>query len=347
VKQKTGRTYIPALMGEYVSEDELRSWAQEFFLNAVWNAAPAPLYALRDEIFPIYRDAFNFSKRHKHSNNEAMKLAIQAFTHVIVTDQIDGGLKLGAEYQTIRASAPRWYEGSERLLDWSKRFNLVGRRVEVDEAADPKRVKSARMDSMWPLVAALETVLMWHSCARVVQTPAGLPMWRPRPFKGPKEPEVLKPIYLKTLLHDPRASISSELLEKLDPDGPPARNPTEVDTPGWYLELEEEASFRKRISKDFERWLSGYIANRHESAKASGLLKGPGKRDLARFAWAAQYQVKGTHASALAEQYGVSNEAVVDGINWVLDLIRLVPRAGRRGRKRLGHPTTENHLDPS
>jgi len=161
-------------------------------------------------------------------------------------------------------------------------------------------------------------------------------MWRPKSFEFPKEPEILPAITLRTLRYDPRAGTSPEILKKLDPNGPPLREATEEDTPGWYVRVEPEANFRRRARKDFARWLNGYVAEKHTSAQAAGLVRGPGKRDLARFVWAAKYQVEGALLKDLGKQYGVSEEAVLEGINWVLDLIRLEARAGSRGRKRAG-----------
>ncbi len=142
MKQKSGRTYIPALTGDYVSEDHLKSWAREFFLNTVWNCAPAPLYSLRDEILPRYSDAFEVEETRGHSFPEIKEIAVDAFADVVIVD----GLRIPrscSEYQALRASSPAMYEAAERLLKWSKRFNLTGTRVEIDEAADARPVLSA------------------------------------------------------------------------------------------------------------------------------------------------------------------------------------------------------------
>jgi hypothetical protein len=328
-----GRTYIPALSGAYASEDDLRTWAREFFLNVIWSAVPAPLYSLRDEILPKYRAAFRF-KKGRRSRTEVKDLSVIALMDVVLADQKED-LKSLPEYRSVREASLPSYEAAEHLLAWSKRFNLTGRQSQLDEAADPTIAKTARMDSLWPLIAGLETILTWlFSRAGVVQTPAGLPLWRCKPFKLPNEAQILRPIRLQTIRYDPRAGISRELLQELDPNGPPVKDPEEVDTPGWFLELEEEGGFRSRVSKDFKRWLDGYIAIRRESARKEGLIKAPGKRDLSHFIWAARYQVEGTPASDLAKEYNVTKEAVSEGINWVLDLIRLEPRVGRRGPKR-------------
>jgi hypothetical protein len=337
VKQKTKRSYIPAVMGEYASEEDMRSWAQELFLNAIWLVAPAPLYSLRDEILPRYRAAFDFEKSRGSSNDEVKQLAIQAFIDVVIQDELEG-LNSRPEYQAVRDSYPASYEAAEQLLAWSKRYNLRGRRVPIDGTADPRALRLARIDSVWPLVAALETLFQWHfGRAGVVETPAGLPLWRPKPFKIPTKPETLPPIQLRTICSDSRVGISSELLNKWDPNGPPLKEPTEVDTPGWYVSLEPAPHFRDRVLNDFNRWLDGYIANRQESAEAAGLVRGLGKRELSHFLWAARYQVDKAVASDLAKQCGISTAAIVAGINWVLDVIRLEPRAGERGQKRNRH----------
>ncbi len=344
MKQKTGRTYIPALTGEYVSEDALRSWAREFFLNAIWSSAPAPLYSLRNDILPRYSDAFEVEEIRGHSFPEIKEIAVDTFADVVIVDGL-GIPKPRPEFQALRGLSPAMYEAAEQLLEWSKRFNLTGKRMDTDEAADPRISKTARMDSVWPMIAALETILQWHfGNAGVVQTPAGLPLWRPKSFKFPKEPEILPAITLRTLRYDPRARTSPELLKKLEPNGPPVRDPIEENTAGWYVQLESEAGFRSRAGKDFERWLDGYVAEKHKSALSAGLVKGPGKRDLARFRWAAEYQVKGARASELANKYCVSKEAIVDGWNWVLELIRLKPRVGSRGRTRGGRSLSKQTL---
>ena len=56
MKKQTGRAPIPALMSEYVSEDDLLAWAREFFLMAIMNVAPAPLYSLRDELLGLLEE---------------------------------------------------------------------------------------------------------------------------------------------------------------------------------------------------------------------------------------------------------------------------------------------------
>lgn len=333
MEQHLRRTFIPALMGEYVSEDDLLTWSREFFLNSVWNAAPAPLYCLRDEILPRYRAVFK-RKRTLHHLEDVKQRSVTALVDVVIADAGEE-LKSLPEYQSIRRSSLTLYETVEQLLAWSKRFNLTGTSARLNESANEKEVRRARLDSIWPVVAALETLLMWHFSSKRQLLPLKLPpMWRSMHSKLPSNPPTLGSILLRTSHLDPRANVPRELLKRLDPNGPSVRDPEEIDTPGWYLHYEQEHSFRRRVSYDFKRWLDRYVAAQHDSARAAGLVKAPGRRDLARFVWAARYQVNGARTSDLAKQYNVSKEAVVEGINWVLKLIRLEPRRGCRGPTR-------------
>jgi hypothetical protein len=73
VKKKSNRVTIPALMGEYVSEEDQLKWAREFFLTVVWNVAPDPLYSLRDDIFPLFSHAFDLEETRGHGFPESSR----------------------------------------------------------------------------------------------------------------------------------------------------------------------------------------------------------------------------------------------------------------------------------
>jgi hypothetical protein len=338
VRKQTGRTHVPGLMGEYATKDDIRSWAREHFLMVILHVAPAPIYSLRDEVFPRYRAAFKAEKTRLRSVDQVKQHSVRALINVVLADRLDG-FKSSPDYKMARESSSLFHEAADKLVAWSKLFNLTGKQSDTGEATDTATLQTARMDSIWPLVAGLETILCWHlSRAGIVETLAGLPLWRPKPFKAVSEPEILPPIKLTTIRYDPRSGISPEILTKLDPNGPPLKDPVEVDTPGWHVSLEPEPHFRDRALRDFKRWLDGYVARQGESAVEAGFVPGPGKRDLARFAWAVKYQVEEAPTSELAKLYGVSKEAVTEGINWVLDVIRLEPRTGRRGPKRGARP---------
>jgi hypothetical protein len=160
-----------------------------------------------------------------------------------------------------------------------------------------------------------------------------VPLFRPQNFIAPQELEDLQPIQLRTVLYDPRANISKEILDRLMPDRPPLADPKEVNTPAWQMEWEPESHFRGRILKDFKSWLNRHVADRRRSAQSAGLVKAPGKRELSHFAWAAKYQITGESAAAIAEEHGshVTKHAVEKAVQGILHRIRLEPRDPRPG----------------
>lgn len=146
-------------------------------------------------------------------------------------------------------------------------------------------------------------------------------MWREKRWEFPKEREVLPPIQLRTV-------------------HPQLQGSVELDTHDWHMGIEPESFFRNRVLKDFERWLDNYLEARIESARAAGLVKGPGKRELQHFVWAAKFQIEGMSVEKIAAEYransthSVTADGVRDAIERVLDLIHLERRRGAHGPKR-------------
>ena len=318
-----GRLYIPAINGEFAREDQILSRAQEFFLVVVQSATPEPLYALRDNILAKYREAFQLEKDRGRSDEEVRRLSIRAFVDVVLGREIDG-LESVREFQEVRKAAELLYDASAELINWSRKFNLIGKRANIDRTEDLDAAKSARRDAVWPLVVGLETIFHWHFA------PAGWlfglrnpPQWRPPValFKDSlKPPEILPPIKLRSLVQHPSPS-------------PEHGELSEVDTVDWHIGLELERQFRARLQRDFELWLDRHVAERNESARSSGLIKIPGKREQIHFSWAARYQVRGTSAATIARECKdggthVTESAVENGVRRVLDLIRLERRSG-------------------
>jgi hypothetical protein len=336
VKKDNGRKNIPAITGEFLSEDDIRSRAQEFFLMIVNIAAPKPLYSLRDQVLPIYKTAFELVTTSGAPVPDVKNLALKTLVDVVVTNDI-ADIKQSPTYKSIRRSHQRWYEAAESLVVWSKEYNLTGKRVCVAEDADPGVMKSARLNSLWPIVAGLETLLLWHfGKGGVLQTLAGVPLWRPARPTVRVEPEVLPPIRLKTMVNDPRSDIPASILRKFDPNGPPIREPNEEDTPGWYVGLESAAEFRRRAHCDFKRWLDDYVAYQSARAKSIGLVKGPGKRELTHFIWTAKYQIEQAPATRIAAEWkshNITKHAVEKAVYGVLELVQLEPRPAHPGRK--------------
>jgi len=323
-----GRSPIPFIFADYARADEIQVRAQEFFLCVVHDATPAPLYSLRDKVLPKYREAFEFEAGRGRTEVDTKKYACEALVDVTLGDEMEG-LNALPEFQAIRASAPLLYEATDELVSWSKQFNLRGRHPAAGESADSDSVKSARQAAMWPVIAALETVVEWHfGPASWLRSATNPPWWRPplSLFKGfPKEIETLPAIKLRApVCVFPRSNAPGADVG--------------VDQAAWYVGLEPEKQFRTRAQACFELWLDQYIGAKKVLAREAGLVEVPGKRALDHFYWAANYQIEGKYMSTIAKQHNVSEEAAEDAVDNVLDLINLAKRPGRRGRQRRQKP---------
>jgi hypothetical protein len=279
VEEKRQRSiYVPRITGEFATEDQILARAQEYFLIVVQKVTPGPLYALRERVLPRYREAFYFEKGRGQSDHEIQALSVRGMIDVVLSDEI-ADLKSLPAFQAEWATSQRMYDASAELVAWCKRFNLTGRREDLTEPADPSVLRSRRRDAIWPLVAALETILHWHFA------PAGRlwerqnpPSWRPpeRLFREAPFPlETLPPIRLKSVAvwQPTTAKDSAEvnalhedarqrLLEAYSGDGVDCsaaatqivedlrlkmkRYPetSVIDTPDWAIQLETEAQFR-------------------------------------------------------------------------------------------------------
>jgi hypothetical protein len=296
--KSTGRTYIPVLKGEFLTKDEIQFWAQEFFLSVVSQVTPDPLYFLDKEVLPKYAAAFKLERRLGKTGLDLFGLSLEALVEVALRNEA---------ISTATKSSPLHHVARE-LVAWGERFNLKGARGVAGDATKESNISNR----LWPLVAALETIHHWALTRDIV------PMFRHKPYEFPSEKVALPPIQLRTNHHDGRKMV-------------------EIDTPGWYVSVERESNFRRRVSADFKRWLDTYVTRRKESTRTAGLLKAPGKRDLQHFIWTAKYQIGGIPASNIAKEYGVTPEAARSGIEDILNLIGLEPRPGRTGPKRKKH----------
>lgn len=302
---------------------------------AIMMVAPDPLYSLRDQVFPKFQAAFELEQRHGKSREDIKELSVFVLLDVMFPKESTEIRSLPA-YQAMRDSSLPMYGAIEELVTWSKQFNLTGTPTRIrQEATIP-----TRLDAVWPLVAALETILPWHFVhGRVIETPGGVPLFRFRKPALPQPAENLAPIQLRTVVYDCRANIPKEISDSLGPDGPPIVDAKEVDTPGWCVEWEPESVFRERALKDFREWLNRYIAARKLSIESAGLVKAPGKRELLHFLWAVNYQVNGDSAAVIAEQHkAVTKYAVEKAVQGVLDMIRLEARDPRPGRWKTHRP---------
>jgi hypothetical protein len=321
--KKTDRTFIPWLPGDHLLPDEIRRRSQEFFLISIWNVTPTPLYSLRDDIFDKYRMGFAFEQKRGRENDEIRRIACDAIVDLLWRARIEG-VESHPQFQAAVKKHRLLYEAAAALIDWSTRFNLRGKRPEPsDIASDAPATSTTKYN--WPLVAAVETIFWWYfQPAGWLFTARNPPSWRPPSFDlRPPKPEILPPIPLRSIVFDP-----------------PTKATKEIDTPGWYIELEPECSFRDRIMKDFKRWLDTYVSSRRQSAQSAGLVPGPGKRDLQHFIWAAKYQVGGLSYTEIAKEHKkrgthVTDDAVENAVKKLLDLIHLERRPPRRGPKGL------------
>lgn len=365
------RIYVPEITGAYATEDQILSRAREYFLIMVQMHTPKPLIALRDDVLPRYRAAFRIQEQRK-SQSKIQELSCQALVDVMLASEVAGVRSL-KEFQRARKASPSLYAASSALIDWSKQYNLSGKRAELDQTADPAVLKSARKDAVWPLVVGLETIVHWHFApAGWLSERRNPPSWRPpiHLFKdAPLPSNTLPPIQLKSLvawrpttdeecaevnaaqekarqqvLEAYRISTSdcSAQVTKIADDFRSwmKRYPEvlEIDAPDWSIQVETEAQFRRRMHDGLNEWLQGHITERRNYARSLGLVEVPGPRNPEHFEWAAQYQVGGKSASVIVNEfrqhgYHISESGVEDAIQRVLDTIRLQRRPGKRGSK--------------
>ena len=372
---KIRRVYGPGITGEYATEDQVLSWAREYFLLMVQAHTPKPLFALRDDVFPKYRSWFRAQERRGKPRTEIQALSCQALVHAVIADEIVGVRSL-KEFRQARKASPALYTASAALIDWSKQHNLVGKRIEIDPSADPKVIQSARTDAIWPLLVGLETILHWHFARAgwLRWARSGSPHWRPpiEFFKDAPLPSgTLPPIQLKLripwrpttaeeraevtalqaeaeqLVYDVYrvntgdcsahvTKIADDLREKMK------RYPKEtmIDAPEWSIQVETESQFRRRMQDGFDQWLERYIAERRESARSLGLIEVPGPRDAEHFEWAAQYQVGGKSASLIVKECKKGNGRHISesGVEDAVQRVLDTIRIQRRPGKRGAKP---------
>lgn len=323
-REKKSRRRLPFTGGAFASAVEIRAGAQEFFLWVVQHHTPEPLKSLRDQVFPKYLAAFEFESGHGRNVDDIKKHACLALVNVMIAEE-EESLREVRQFQAELTACRLLYEATDELVLWTKRFNLRGRRVHVDQAQDPNSVKSERNGALWPIVAALETVLDWRfGPGGILRMRRASPLWRAPMaaiLKGfPKDPEILPPIKLRGPLCKFPTSAQS------DPDG--------VEQAAWNPGLESEKEFRSRVRFCFELWLDQYIAARKRAAQDAGLFQVPENRELDHFVWTAKFQVSSFPMSKIADSCNRTVEAVKEAIDGVLELINLEKRPGTRGPQR-------------
>jgi len=315
---ENARIHIPLLEGEYNPPWKIRSLAQILFLDVVTTVTPGPLYALREEILPKYREAFQLEKRRGRSDVEVSSLSSAAVVDRLYQRALKS-LKLPPEVQSAMKAHRLLYDAGEALIAWSEAFNLRGKRCGADLTDHADRPGATLQHRGWPIVAALQTILFWHF------HPVGWiwerrdpPRWCPPVFtlhEPPLDPEALPPVELFVTVQAP--------------DGKESRK---IGVPGWCVGLETEKQFRQRVGEAFGRWMDNYIAGRRESARAAGLEETPSKQKLPlHFSWAAKYQIDKISPSKLAREYRVATDTVKAGIQGALELLNLERRPPQRG----------------
>jgi hypothetical protein len=315
------RKPIPFIFGAFAHKDEILARAQEFFLWVVHSTTPAPLYALRDGILPGYVAAFQFERHNGRSDTNVKERAWWALADALIAEE-HNEIRQQPEFQAEWSVSRQLYEATEDLLRWSTQFNLRGIRFDNREPENPESMKSALQRAMWPVIAALETILDWHfGLAPWLRLAPNPPLWRApiRLLKGfPNQPEVLPPITLRgpVCKFPPSAPSDSEGVEQA----------------GWYIGLESEQQFRARVRSCFEVWLNRYTDGKKDAAGAAGFEEVPPDRELDHFYWTAKFQVERMTSAEIAKAAGRTKSAVEKGIDGVLKLINLEKRPVERGR---------------
>jgi hypothetical protein len=297
------RKPIPFTQGAYVREEQLRARAQEFFLWVVHGMTSTPLYRLRDQIFPKYCAAFELEAGQDRTGSEIRNHAYQILVDVTLAAELEG-LSALPEFQAEQAGFRLLYDATEELTSWANRFNLRGTQSDVADAPNAASAAVTRQRVLWPVIAALETVLDWQfgptGWLRRSQKPPlwRAPIWLPRLL--PEQGEKLPGIKLRVpVCRFPRtAALDSPAVTE------------GIDQPAWQLEYETEEQFRERVRGSFELWLDAYINSKTEEARQNCLLEVPGKRQLNHFQWAARYQIDGVSCSAIAKPNELTADAV-------------------------------------
>jgi hypothetical protein len=318
------RIDLPLLSGEFNRPEAIRSRAQILFLSIVADKTPKPLYALRDEVLPRYREAFKVEREFATPNAEASAVSCHALVGLVYGSAMKDA-DLPKVVRDSRKEHPLIYAAGEELIRWSERFNLKAKERGISDrlAADSEFV-----DDYWPIATALETIIFWHFDPRgLLWEKRNPPAWSPPLFRLKAEmqrlqpePESLPPVNLRASAMDTQTNTVQE-----------------IDAPGWYVTLEKKSEFRKRMSEAFDRWLDAHIVARENAALAAGLLRAPEKRKLVlQFTWLAKYQIDGASPEKLALEYKRSVATVEDGIEAALALAHLKKRPPARGGHKKG-----------
>ena len=134
-----GRQYIPAITGEFLPENEIRSRVREHFWVAVMIVAPEPLYSLRDQVLPKFQAAFELEVRRGKSRDDIKELSVFALLDVAFPEE-SADIRSLSTYQAIRDASSLIYGAIQELVTWSERFNLIGKRVRLRQDASPEDV---------------------------------------------------------------------------------------------------------------------------------------------------------------------------------------------------------------
>lgn len=308
--------------GDYGDDYSIRDQAQIQFLWTIQRCTPAPLYSLRDDIFPNYKAALDSERGRGRTNRELHRLIDDALTLVSASNHSET-LKRWAERSVPREVPALMRAATENLIDWSKRFNLIGKCAQgSEEDADPAFWEVACVNdwkaSLWPIIAAIDTIWVWY---------AG-PRGKVRMLAEP--PEWNRPVTLKGFVGGPKALPPIQLTRD-NSEGSRVGNEF-----AWYVDLESEKKFRDRAQKSFQRWLDAYVAEQIKAGKRRGFVRAPVKYGVEHYEWAALYQVNCDPVAKIAEahQESVTTDGVAKAIDRVLQQIRLQKRPGR-GRKPL------------
>ena len=122
--------------GDYGDDYQIRGQAQIKFLWTIQRCTPAPLYSLRDDVFPNYKAALDSERGSGRTNRELHQLIDDALTLVSAPNHSET-LKHWAERLVPRELPALMRAATENLLDWSKRFNLIGKSTKMSEESEP------------------------------------------------------------------------------------------------------------------------------------------------------------------------------------------------------------------
>jgi hypothetical protein len=315
--------------GQFITKDEMAERARYQFLLSIRAKCPAPLFELRDKLFPQYRDWVDSVMR-EAQEDEAWSRTPEADKDRKAWEQLF--LKMGTPATVAKIAAQgRPVQGTaaddpmfthfmlfedvapkldRHLKEWAQSFGLTHtREFEEDlratggtapgEDGEVVFVEQHLYKQYWACQWALDTLWRWRF------HDAGPAMMTAHP------PEWVRVQFRERSLYPITGGLPQVTLNER----------------AWNPAKEEPTDFREHIHRVVDAFLDTYI---EIAAEGMGVVKTPRKR-REHFDWLALFQVTPAKLQEIAAKYNVEPQTVSDGIKSAAEMIGLRPRRGGRG----------------